>query len=106
MSPKACSTVYSPGRQATDDLRISKLNVGQKYYYSIRASSRTSFRSSNPTIVEHKIMWQASIDGKVSLSEASGGLPISGVMVLYRLKALNGTILSVCPMNTMSADWW
>jgi hypothetical protein len=106
-SPQQCASKFSPGLQAADDLRRSKLIVGQIYYYSIRASSQNSYRSSNPVMIEHKILWQASIDGKVSLSEASGGLPISGVLVEYRLKSLNGTLVSVCaPGNSMSAGWW
>jgi hypothetical protein len=104
LSAQECSTqAYSPGLQAADDSRRSKLNVGETYYYAIRASSRNSWKNSNPTIIPHKIKWQASIDGKVSLSESSGGLPIANVLVEYRLKSLNGTIIPTCA-NT--SDWW
>jgi hypothetical protein len=107
MSPKECRSQFSVGLQAADDLRRSQLIVGQNYYYSIRASSRFSYRNSNPAIVEHKVRWQASIDGKVALSEVSGGLPISDVLVEYRLKSLNGTTISFCPPgSSVNSDWW
>jgi hypothetical protein len=107
MSPKECGSQFSPSLQAADDLRRSQLIVGQNYYYSIRASSRSNYRNSNPTIVEHKIKWQASIEGKVTLSDASGGLPINGVLVEYKLKSLNGTTISFCPPgSSMNMEWW
>lgn len=94
---------YIPGLQAADNLRLSNLNVGQTYYYLIRASAQQSWRISNPVIIPFTIQWQASINGKVSISTGSGGLPIEGVLVEYQLFNANGTTLitSACtnPVN-------
>jgi hypothetical protein len=47
-SDQVCaSQPYNPGLQASDNLRLSNLNVGQAYFYAIKASSRIPWRNSN-----------------------------------------------------------
>ena len=95
---------YSPGFQAADDLRLSKLTVGKVYDYQIRASARQPWRRSDVTTVSHTVKWQASIDGQVTLTPDAGGLPVQDVTVDYRLEDHSGTILSVCDNPTY--DGW
>ncbi|KAL7576580.1 hypothetical protein ACA910_018071 [Epithemia clementina (nom. ined.)] len=87
---------YIPGRQIADDLRVSNLVVGQEYQYQIRAASKHAWRNSNPTTVKHVVLWQASIDGQVTLEESAGLLPVENVVVEYRMEDLDGFILPVC----------
>jgi len=62
---------YNPGRQAADNLRISRLQVGQQYAYEIRATSKQEWRISSWARVLHTVRWQASIDGHVTLKPAA-----------------------------------
>ena len=87
---------YVPGRQVADDLRISNLIVGQDYQYHIRASSKYPWRNSNQTTMKHTVLWQASIDGQVTLEESAGLLPVEHVVVEYRMEDLDGFILPAC----------
>jgi hypothetical protein len=45
------------------------------------------------------ILWQASIDGRVTLSPESGGLPVPDVLVEYRLRLPNATDTNPCGIN-------
>jgi hypothetical protein len=107
-SEQVCaSQPYNPGFQASDNLRLSNLNVGQTYYYAIRASSRIPWRNSNYEVLRHAILWQASIDGKVTLSQESGGLPVRDVIVEYRLRLPNAAGSSPCGIgHTATSSGW
>jgi len=95
---------YSPGFQAADDLRFSRLTVGKTYNYQIRASARQPWRSSSYTTVSHTVQWQASIDGQVTLKPEAGGIPVEEVTVDYRLEDLTGEPLTICSFPT--DDGW
>jgi hypothetical protein len=89
---------YMPGLQVADNLRLSNLDVGKWYYYLIRASSRVPYRNSNSAVIPHRVLWQSSVDGKVTLSPDAGGLPVEEVLVEYRLTLTN--ISSDIPCGT------
>lgn len=87
---------YSPGLQAADDLHRSKLTVGQTYTYGVRAIARQSWRQSTYAEVSHKVLWEASVDGRVTLKPAAGSLPVERVTVEYRLEDLDHKAVPVC----------
>jgi len=96
---------YDPGRQAADNLRLSNLTVGTTYPYGIRASSRQEWRKSNWAQISHTVLWQASVDGQVTLHPKTGRLPVPGVTVEYRLEDLNGTSLGLVCTNNATDGW-
>lgn len=96
-SAQECSKEpYNPGFQASDDLRLSNLVVGRLYEYQIRASARHPWRRSSPATILHTVRWQASLEGHVALDKSSGGLPVEGVAVDYRLEDFDGDVILVC----------
>jgi len=78
----------SPGLEASDSLKFSKLQVGGIYEYSVRASARNYnllTQTSDSTTIQHKVSWEASIYGKVTTEPNAGSLPIKGVEISYQL---------------------
>ena len=98
----ACDEQLNPGLQAADDLRESRLQVGSTFGYSIRSVAKDysfSSRTSKPATVNHKVQWEASIDGSVTLSLEAGKLPVEGVRVFYQLRTSTSPtseIISTC----------
>ena len=89
----------TPSLQASDDLSLSNLIVGQKYAYCVRAISQAlymdhpydsyeSFRStssSGSACTSQTIRWESSFHGKVTTEPNAGNLPIEEVAVTWYL---------------------
>ena len=94
---KPCSEVIDPKRSAlVDDLAVSNLVVGKEYNYCARAvgSGKSGVRySSGEECIRHKIAWEASIDGVVTLDSSAGSLPVANVTVEYFLVAADATTI-------------
>ena len=92
-----CSEMIDPRRGAlVDDLAVSNLVVGKEYNYCARAvgSGKSGKRySSEEACKNHKIAWEASIDGVVTLDSSAGSLPVENVTVDWTLVAENSTII-------------
>ena len=94
-----CGTTISPGTQASDDLSLSNLIVGNKYSYCVRAvkqghymdapyersGERRLLTSSESTCDAHVIRWEASIHGRITTEPNAGSLPIEEVLVSWEL---------------------
>ena len=97
-SRQACaSNTVAPGRQAADNLRVSSLEVGKEYSYCVRATGRSYMQnplgpskglltSSNEACAMHRVRWEGSISGKVTLPPDSGSLPVEGVAITWEMK--------------------
>ena len=90
-----CSEMVDPRRGAlVDDLAVSNLVVGKEYDYCARAvgSGKSGVRySSDEACKKHKIAWEASIDGVVTLDSSAGSLPVENVTVDWTLVAEDTT---------------
>jgi hypothetical protein len=94
-----CNTIISPEREASDNLSVSKLFVGKKYSYCVRAvgephymdapfslsTERRLLTSSLSSCDAHYIHWEASIHGKVTTLLNTGGLPIEDTIIRWEL---------------------
>jgi len=94
-----CYTMISPEREASDNLSLSKLLVGKKYSYCVRAigephymdapfslsTERRLLTSSLSSCDAHYIHWEASIHGKVTTLLNTGGLPIEDTTIRWEL---------------------
>ena len=102
-SPIQCGATVSPGSVSKDDLKISKLSVGDSYSYCVRATNLDGYMdlavsdeekrvlfSSTGLCKSHKISWEASIDGKVTTEQNAGSLPIRVVKVTWQLLSEDG----------------
>lgn len=100
-SPCAQNRV-EPGRQTSDDLRVSNLPVGDEFTYCVRATARDymhnpegphmpSLSSSNEECATHRIHWEASVRGKVTLEQTAGSLPVDNVLVEWQLLDVDST---------------
>jgi len=98
-SSEACGSHISPGKQASDDLSLSKLIVGETYSYCVRAvavphymdapfalsTERRLTTSSLNACDSHTILYEAAINGLVTTEFTAGNLPIEGVRVEWVL---------------------
>ncbi|GFH44486.1 hypothetical protein CTEN210_00960 [Chaetoceros tenuissimus] len=90
----------TPETEASDDLTLSTLTVGEEYGYCIRAVHRERYmdtmgldrsddvidtKSSSSTCHVHRIRWESSISGKVTTEPNAGTLPIKHVRIDYEL---------------------
>ena len=88
----------APGLDAHDSLSLSNLIVGKTYEYLVRAAApryNVGVRSSGPTIIAHKINWEASIHGKVTTNPYAGSLPIKDVEVSWQLYDANDQTMPI-----------
>ncbi len=105
-----CSSVITPLTEASDDLAKSKLRVGEKYTYCVRAVDPILYMydptdyegegrirlSSSDTCGDHNIQWEASIQGKITTQPNAGLLPIKDVTVIYELLHEDLSSISGC----------
>ena len=85
-----------PGKQFSDDLSSSDLVVGEVYSYCTRAvgpGNSGERYSSVETCVDHKVAWEASIDGIVTLDPSAGSLPVTDVTVTWQLFGRGKTLI-------------
>lgn len=81
-----CKSVpYKPGKAASDDLSVSRLEIGRTYEYCVRGISPRISYTTEYTCTPHRIRWEASLAGAVRLSPEAGGLPVRDVFVSYSL---------------------
>ena len=95
-----CGADVLPMLEASDDLRLSKLIVGEEYAYCVRAINNdhymdttdvdstgrmVTFKSSASVCDTHTIGWEASIHGKVTTEPNAGSLAIKKVSIEYEL---------------------
>lgn len=88
------------GEEVYENLNLSKLIVGHRYVYCVRATSSTGMYMPNPydtsetsmnlsfsdaSCSPYKIHWEASISGVVTTEPNAGSLPIEDVSVYYQL---------------------
>ena len=76
---------FVPGKQASDDLAVSRLEVGNVFEYCVRAIAPLTLYTTGYTCATHRIRWEASVAGSVRLDPAAGGLEVEGVNVTYEL---------------------
>lgn len=108
----------SPGRQASDNLRVSRLKVGDEYSYCVRATAKDYMQhpkgpeelmlaSSQENCQTHKIRWESSIKGKVTMPRNAGSLPVEEVEVSWALldRSLENTIVSGQAMTSAAGKF-
>lgn len=102
-SPMQCGATVSPESVSKDDLKLSRLSIGDSYSYCVRATNLDGYMdlavndeekrvlfSSTGLCSSHRISWEASIDGKVTTEQNAGSLPIRGVKVTWQLLSEDG----------------
>lgn len=107
-APTQCNSRISPENAASDDLRLSRLPVGNVYSYCVRAikeinymdltpnaEEKRSLTSSSAICATHRIAWESSILGRVTTDPNAGTLPIERVHVKWQLQTEKGQDL-VC----------
>mmetsp|Transcript_21609 Transcript_21609/g.27877 ORF Transcript_21609/g.27877 Transcript_21609/m.27877 type:complete len:1916 (+) Transcript_21609:457-6204(+) len=99
-----------PFIEASDNLARSKLIVGKDYNYCVRAVHPVLYMdhpydyedvgrtllSSSDTCKDHRIRWEASVQGKVTTEPNAGSLPMKDVIVSYSLLEEDGTTPIEC----------
>ena len=110
-APTQCSAdaIVDPGITSSDDLRRSRLALGDTYSYCVRAVNPGQYMdltlsgevsrvvSSSAAICEsHTISWEASIDGLITTEPNAGSLPINNVTVAWQLLSEDGTTPLAC----------
>ena len=108
---EACNEIIQPMKEASDDLSMTNLVVGNTYSYCIRAVNPIHYMdhpldiddegrvlsSSGKSCIEHTIKWESSIHGKITTEPNAGKLPIEGVTTAYSLmKNENRTLPLEC----------
>jgi len=104
-----CDGLINPGTEASDDLKISRLTVGESFTYCVRAVKNGKYMdlslsddkqrvvSSSGAICErHTIHWEASIDGLVTTEPNAGSLPIKKVEIAWQLLSEDGSEVLDC----------
>jgi len=99
-SANTCGSMHIiPGRESSDDLKMSKPQVGAKFAYCVRATNSLhymdspydategslSLLSSDSTCASHIIHWEASVSGLITTEPNAGSLPIENALVSYQL---------------------
>lgn len=99
-SSNTCDSKHvTPGKESSDDLRLSKPQVGAKYAYCVRATNSLhymdspydategslSLLSSDSTCASHIIHWEASVSGLITTEPNAGSLPIENATISYQL---------------------
>lgn len=92
--------VISPEGEVYDNMNLSKLIVGRRYVYCVRATASSGLYMPNPydtsessinlsysdaSCAPYEIHWEASISGVVTTEPDAGSLPIENVTVGYQL---------------------
>jgi len=118
-SPKQCDAKISTGTKASDDLKVSRLSVGNTYSYCVRAVKTGEYMdltvsnletrvisSSTALCKSHTISWEASINGLISTEPNAGSLPIEKVTVAWQLMSQDGLVPLDCDgcKNTTTTD--
>lgn len=108
-APQQCNSVITPETEASDDLTISRLPVGQVYSYCVRAIKEGNYMDLTPNAQElraltsssaicesHRIAWESSISGLVTTDPNAGSLAIKDVHVHWQVLTEEGKVLH-CP---------
>lgn len=116
-APQQCNSVITPETEASDDLTISRLPVGQVYSYCVRAIKEGNYMDLTPNAQElraltsssaicqtHRVAWESSIAGLVTTDPNAGSLAIKDVHVSWQVVTEGGKALhcSDCFGTTMS----
>lgn len=94
-----CFTTIEPGIEASDDLSLSNLIVGERYSYCVRAigsshymdapfalsNERRVITSSLSACDSHTIAWESSIHGQITTAKNAGYLPIEDATIRWEL---------------------
>lgn len=102
-SPQPCGATVSPGTISSDDLKTSRLLVGDSYSYCVRSINLDGYMdlavsdeeervrmSSTGLCKSHTISWEASIDGRVTTEPNAGSIPIKQVEVTWQIFSVDG----------------
>lgn len=118
-APTQCNSIITPETEASDDLTISRLLVGQVYSYCVRAIKEGNYMDLTPNAQElralssssaicetHRIAWESSISGFISSTPDAGSLAIKNVLVHWQLLSEEGKPLSCsgCIGSTKTDD--
>ncbi|GFH52940.1 hypothetical protein CTEN210_09416 [Chaetoceros tenuissimus] len=106
-APTQCNSTITPELEASDDLTLSRLPIGNIYSYCVRAvkegnymdisgkaEEMRSVSSSSSICQSHQIAWESSITGLVSTEPNAGTLPIEKVKVSWQVISSTGRPLS------------
>ena len=112
-APTQCGSDISPVREASDDLKLSLLPVGNIYSYCVRAVKNGGYMDIAPNAEEvrsvssssalcksHEIAWESSISGLVSTEPNAGTIAIKDVKVRWQLLSEETLQPISCPTCT------
>lgn len=102
-APRQCTSRITPEIEASDDLTMSRLVVGNVYSYCVRsiregnymdvtvnAKEMRALASSSAICSIHRINWESSMFGKVTTDPDAGSIAIQDVDVRWQLLSEDG----------------